>query len=125
MAKAIGRLLLFDTLLSDGNIIPHDCKIDIPDKVPISLRSIPNEPSDIIGYATVRKDDKGLIFESDFPLEYSINNISDMHEMLYGCGGYYNCVKRYGTGKIAGMDLKSIMLTEGPVHKDFTWEIKE
>ncbi len=23
MAKAIGRLLLFDTLLGDGNVIPH------------------------------------------------------------------------------------------------------
>ena len=124
MAKAIGRLLLFDTLLHDGNVIPHECKIDIPNKVPISLRSIPNEPHDIIGWADVLRDDKGLIFESDFPLEYSIFDTSDMNEMLPGCGGFYNRVKRDGTGKITGMDLKSILLTESPVHEDFTWEIK-
>ena len=126
MAKAIGRLLLFDTLLGDGTVIPHDCKINIAykDKVPISLRSFPYEPSDIIGWATVLKDDKGLIFESDFPLEYSIFDTSDMHEMLPGCGGFYNRVKRDGTGKVTEMDLKSIMLTESPVHEDFTWEIK-
>lgn len=124
MSKAIGRLLLFDTLLADGNIISHDCKIDIPDKVTVSLRSVPYESHDIIGSATVIRDDKGLIFESDFPLKYSIFDTSDMHEMLPGCGGFYNNVKRDGTGKVTEMNLKSIMLTESPVHEDFTWEIK-
>lgn len=124
MAKAIGRLLLFDTLLHDGNIISRDCKIDIPDKVPISLRSVPYESHDIIGHAAVFRDDKGLTFESDFPLEYSIFDTSDMNEMLPGCGGFYNNVKRDDTGKVTEMNLKSIMLTESPVHEDFTWEIK-
>ena len=125
MAKAIGRLLLFETLLGNGSIISRDCKIDIPDKVPVSLKFYPCEPRDIIGSATVSRDDKGLTFESDFPLEYSIFDTSDMHdEMLPGCGGFYNNVKRDGTGKVTEMNLKSIMLTESPVHEDFTWEIK-
>ena len=53
-----GRILLFDTVDKNRNRFSEDCKIDIPEKVPLTWNF---NHEKVIGFAKVIKDDKGLV----------------------------------------------------------------
>ena len=53
-----GRILLFDTVNGSRDIFAKDCKIDIPEKVPLTWNF---DHEKVIGFAKVIKDDKGLV----------------------------------------------------------------
>ena len=57
-----GRILLFDTVNRNGDIFPKDCKINIPEKVPLTWDFNHKE---IIGFAKVTKDNKGLVARAE------------------------------------------------------------
>lgn len=70
------RILLFDTINITNDIFPKTCKIDIPEKVPLTW----NFQGKAIGFAEVTKDKRGLIakFET-FPNELiGIKDIGDV-----------------------------------------------
>ena len=57
-----GKNLLFDTVDKNKDVFPKDCKIDIPEKVPLTLEF---NHEKIIGFANVMKDDRGLVARSE------------------------------------------------------------
>lgn len=121
-----GRLLYRGTQHPDGSIISNECKIDVPEKVPIICE--PDvfliTPDNIIGFGTVTEDNLGLIFTG---------HIKDGISKYPGCGGYYIKVKStksvpFGpdyhppfTRIVNSMSLKCIMLVSKPVIPDYVY----
>ena len=115
-----GRLLYRGIQHPDGSIISNECKIDIPEKVPITCES-----DKVIGLATVTEDNLGLIFTGQ---------IKDDIPKYPGCGGYYTKVEStkpvpFGpdynppfTRIVNSMSLKCIMLVFAPVNPDYVYE---
>ena len=62
MIKLEGRILLFDTVNINKDIFPKTCKIDIPEKVPLTWDF---QHEKVIGFAKVTKDKRGLIVEAE------------------------------------------------------------
>lgn len=84
--KIEGRILLFDVIHADTTLYSSDCKIDIPEKVPIVKDFEMNDPNSCIGSASVSIDDRGLIFTGDIPDDFDTDGYP-------GCGGYYTSVE--------------------------------
>lgn len=114
--KIEGRILLFDVVHADGSLMPSDCKIDIPEKVPIIKDFNTRDPNSCIGSASVSVDDRGLVFTGDIPDDFDTDGYP-------GCGGYYTSVEstsgfkfkdeRYPNARtITSMSLKCIGLTK-------------
>ena len=112
--KIEGRILLFDVIHTDESLIPSDCKIDIPEKVPIVKGFQMTDPNSLIGSASVSIDDRGLIFTGEIPDDFDTDGYP-------GCSGYYVSVKstpgfkfkdeRYPNARtITSMSLKCIGL---------------
>lgn len=112
--KIEGRILLFDVVHADGSFMPSDCKIDIPEKVPIIKDFNMRDPNSCIGSASVSVDDRGLVFTGDIPDDFDTDGYP-------GCGGYYTSVEstsgfkfkdeRYPNARtITSMSLKCIGL---------------
>lgn len=114
-----GRLLNFGEIDGFGYRISKDCKIDIPDAVPIINRFNTSDPNAVIGHASVSRDENGLsisgtIFDESLPLDT-------------GIGGYYTNLK---TKKVEGAyivtdcKLRGIGTTNHPVSPDYYWREK-
>lgn len=121
-----GRLLLFDVVHPDGSFIPSDCKIDIPEKVPIEDEFNHNK---CLGQATVSKDEKGLIFTGEV---FDGDFITDFYS---GCGGYFTNVtsepstQRFLSPfyiphkrKITNMALKAVGLLKNKFINEYTFK---
>lgn len=123
--KIKGRLLYFDQWIMDDHIFPRDCKINIPEKVPLTF-DFSNDQK-VLGTAHVERDEKGLIVTADV--------YDDAAEMVKGfesefaLGGLYNKCKfthnQKGTGKrvVEYAELKAVSITPYPVNKDYDYEI--
>lgn len=85
MSLMTGRLLIFDKPDKCGRIFPKSCKITFPDKIPVTF-GFSNDPKNVLGTGTVRKDDSSLACDAELH-DYISNE-------LY-IGGYYNNVKRH------------------------------
>ena len=126
--KLEGRILLFDTVNLNKDIFPKDCKITIPEKLPLTWQFDQRKP---IGFAEVSKDDKGLVATAEtFPDDYI--GVKDIREILtdgkIGAGGYYNKVKRHNEGNLTVIDeatLRAIGLVLAPVREEYSFEIIE
>ena len=123
-----GRILLFDTVSKNGDIFPKDCKIDIPEKVPLTWNF---NREKVIGFSNVTKDDKGLIARAE---TFSNKNIGveDLNFIFkdgkFGAGGYYNNVKSHNDGSFIVVDeakLREVALVLGPVNEEYSFEIVE
>ena len=124
-----GRLLYYDVVHPDGSLITNECKIDLPEKVPIIYETKPWS-SDAIGSATVTKDNLGLIFTGQIKDDANFSKYP-------GCGGYYTKVKSashipFGPNyvppfkrRIISMSLKAIMLVAEPIAPDYVYIVKE
>lgn len=128
MIKLEGRILLFDTVNKNRDIIPKDCKITIPEKVPLEWDF---QHEKIIGIAEVIKDNLGLIAKAEIIPNAHINEdgIKSIFENgKFGAGGFYNRVQKHSDGSFIIIDeatLRSIALVLAPVHEEYYLKIVE
>lgn len=125
--KIKGTLLKFDVLNANGSRVSKDCKINIPEKVPLCY-DFNFDVNHILGNCAVERTDEGLIFEGNINEKTPI----DMNALLKssdirGIGGYYTNVKSHFNNKhervVDNMNLKSCSITLSPVHPDYKFEI--
>ena len=123
-----GRILLFNNVSKNGDIFSKDCKIDIPEKVPLTW-NFNNEK--VIGFANVTKDDKGLIAKAEtFSNEMiGVEDLSSIFEDgKFGAGGYYTNVKMHNNGSsivVNEAKLREVALVSDPVNEEYSFEIVE
>lgn len=128
MIKLEGRILLFDTVNKNRDIFPKNCKIDIPEKVPLTWNF---NHEKVIGFANVTKDNKGLIAKAEtFPNEMiGIEDLSYVFEDgKIGAGGFYTNVKMHSDRSFIVVDeakLREVALVLAPVNEKYSFEIVE
>ena len=111
--KIEGRLLLFGVENADGSRISSDCKIDIPEKVPIVNDFNFNDPNNCIGSASVSIDEKGLIFTGNILDDFDTDDYP-------GCGGYYTGVT-YLDRTLVSMQLRCVGLVKKAVNSAYKY----
>ena len=123
-----GRILLFDVVNKNRDIFPKDCKIDIPEKVPLTWDF---NHEQVIGFAKVTKDDKGLIAKAE-TFSNEIIGVEDLSSIFedgkFGAGGFYTNVKKHSDGSFIVVDeakLREVALVLAPVNKEYYFEIVE
>ena len=123
-----GRILLFNTVSKNGDIFSKDCKIDIPEKVPLTWNF---NQEQIIGFANVTKDDKGLVARAEtFSNEMiGVEDLSSIFEDgKFGAGGFYSNVKMHNNGSsivVNEAKLREVALVSDPVNEEYSFEIVE
>ena len=121
-----GRILLFDTVNKNRDIFPKDCKIDIPEKVPLTWDF---NHEKVIGFANVTKDNKGLVAKAETFSNEMIgvkDLISLFEDRKFGAGGYYTHVKMHNDGSFIVIDeakLWEVALVLAPVNEKYYFEI--
>ena len=124
-----GRILLFDVVNKNRDIFPKDCKIDIPEKVPLTWNF---NHEQVIGFAKVIKDDKGLFARAEImPNEhFSDNDIRKVFEDgKIGSCGFYNHIKTHNEGSfftfivVDEAKLFEVTLVLAPVNEKYYFEI--
>lgn len=121
-----GRILLFDTVNKNRDIFSKDCKIDIPEKVPLTWDF---NHEQVIGFANVTKDDKGLVVRAEtFSNEMiGVENLSSLFEDgKFGAGGFYTNVKKHSDGSFIVVEeakLREVALVIAPVNEEYLFEI--
>lgn len=126
--KLEGRILLFDAVNNSGDVFAKDCKIYIPEKVPLTIDFNPHQ---VIGFANVTRDDKGLFakaetFSNEFIGIEDLNSIFEDGKI--GAGGFYNLIKIHNEGSIMKVDeakLNEVALVLKPVNEEYSFEIIE
>ena len=121
-----GRILLFDTVNNGKDIFPKDCKINIPEKVPLTWNF---NHENVIGFAKVIKDDKGLIARAE-TFSNEIIGVEDLSSVFedgkFGAGGYYTHVKMHSDGSFIVVDeakLREVALVLAPVNDEYSFDI--
>lgn len=121
-----GRILLFDTVNKNRDIFSKDCKIDIPEKVPLTWDF---NHEKIIGFANVTKDNKGLVARAE-TFSNEIIGVEDLSSIFedgkIGAGGYYTHVKMHSDGSFIVVDeakLREVALVSAPVNDAYYFEI--
>ena len=121
-----GRILLFNNVSKNGDIFSKDCKIDIPEKVPLTWNF---NHEQVIGFANVIKDDKGLIARAE-TFSNGIIGVEDLSSVFedgkFGAGGYYTHVKMHSDGSFIVVDeakLREVALVLAPVNDEYSFEI--
>ena len=123
-----GRILLFNTVSKNGDIFSKDCKIDIPEKVPLTWNF---NHEKVIGFANVTKDDKGLSAKAEtFSNEMiGVEDLSSIFEDgKFGAGGFYTNVKMHNNGSsivVNEAKLREVALVSDPVNEEYSFEIVE
>ena len=126
-----GRILLFDVVNKNRDIFPKDCKIDIPEKVPLTWNF---NHEQVIGFTKVIKDDKGLVARAEImPNEhFSENDIRKVFEDgKIGSCGFYNYIKTHNEGSfftfivVDEAKLFEVALVLAPVNDEYLFEIVE
>lgn len=126
--KLEGRILLFDTVNKNRDIFPKDCKITIPEKIPLTWDFHHDQ---ILGIAEVIRDDLGLIAKAEiisnaYIKEEDLKSIFENGKI--GAGGFYNRVKKHNDGSFIVVDeatLCSVALVLAPVHEEYYLKIVE
>lgn len=126
--KLEGRILLFDAVNKNGDVFAKDCKIDIPEAVPLTFNFNPHK---VIGFANVTRDDKGLFAKSEtFSNEFI--GVEDLRSIFengkIGAGGFYNLIKTHNDGSIIVVDeakLWEVALLLDPVNEEYSFKIIE
>ena len=123
-----GRILLFNNVSKNGDIFSKDCKIDIPEKVPLTWNF---NQEQIIGFANVTKDDKGLVARAETFSNEKIG-VEDLSSIFkdgkFGAGGYYTNVKMHNDGsfiEVYEAKLREVALVSDPVNEEYSFEIVE
>ena len=121
-----GRILLFYAENKSGDIFTKDCKIDIPEAVPLTFDFNPHQ---VIGFANVTRDDKGLFAKAE-TFSNEIIGVEDLNSIFedgkIGAGGFYNLIKKHNEGSIMKVDeakLNEVALVLKPVNDEYSFEI--
>ena len=121
-----GRILLFDTVDKNRNRFSKDCKIDIPEKVPLTWNF---NHEKVIGFAKAIKDDKGLVAKVEtFSNEMiGVENLNSIFEDgKFGAGGFYTNIKKHNDGSFIVIDeakLCEVALVLAPVNEKYSFKI--
>lgn len=121
--KIKGKLLTFNKLFGDGSYFPDDCKINIPEKLP--LLSDFNFSAPAIGNGVVTRTDDGLYFDGEITIKAEKDVVTELYS---GLGGYYVKVKFHDDELKRIVDeavLKCVSLVGHPVFSEFSFEIVE
>jgi hypothetical protein len=116
-----GRLLLFDKKDMNGTIFPKDCTITIPGKCPVLMEFKADDPTSIIGSATVKKDDIGLTCDIDLFRFDPETMRSVFNDNIY-VGGFYTGVESHDEGEVRVVDnmiLRAVSLTLLPADPEY------
>ena len=123
-----GRILLFDVVNKSGDVFTKDCKIDIPEAVPLTFDFNPHK---VIGSANVTRDDKGLFAKAE-TFSNGFIGAEDLRSTFedgkIGAGGFYNLIKIHNEGSIMEVDeakLNEVALVLKPVNEEYSFEIIE
>ena len=123
-----GRILLFNNVSKNGDIFSKDCKIDIPEKVPLTWNF---NHEKVIGFANVTKDDKGLSAKAE-TFSNEMIGVEDLSSIFYdgkfGAGGFYTNVKMHNNGSsivVNEAKLCEVALVSDPVNEEYSFEIVE
>lgn len=125
-----GRILLFNTDSKNGDIFSKDCKIDIPEKVPLTWNF---NHEQVIGFANVTKDDKGLVARAETFSNEKIG-VEDLSSIFKDgkiwAGGYYTNVKMHINRSpivvyVYEAKLSEVALVLDPVNEEYSFEIVE
>lgn len=119
MLKATCNLLMFDKIDKTGNLFPKECKIEIPERIPVTNDFKFYEPA--IGSASVTREEDRLVAEIEFcsPDEDVIKDC--IRDGVVYAGGYYNQVKMHKENDIQVVDsmkLCGMSLTYADVYGD-------
>ena len=125
--KLKDRLLLFDTVNQDSDIFPKDCKIIIPEKIPLTYNF---SHTKIIGFAEVTRDDKGLVFTAETSPNsyYDDETLKSIIGGKIGVIGYYTNVETHESNNLLIVDearLDEVDLVFAPVCDEYFVEIVE
>ena len=125
-----GRILLFNNVSKNGDIFSKDCKIDIPEKVPLTWNF---NHEKVIGFANITKDDNGLVARAETFSNKMINEMIGVEDLSsifkdgkFGAGGYYDNVKMHNNGSSIVVDkakLREVALVLAPVNEEYSFEI--
>ena len=128
MNKLEGRILLFDTVNKNRDIFPKDCKMDIPEKVPLTWEF---NHEQVIGFANVMRDDRGLVAKAE-TFSNEVIGVEDLSSIFedgkIGAGGFYINVKKHSDGSFIVVDeakLREVALVLDPVNEEYSFEIVE
>ena len=123
-----GRILLFNTVSKNGDIFSKDCKFDIPEKVPLTWNF---NHEQVIGFANVTKDDKGLSAKAE-TFSNEMIEVGDLSSIFkdgkIGAGGYYTNVKMHNNRLsivVNEAKLSEVALVLNPVNEEYSFEIVE
>lgn len=114
-----GRLLNFETIDRFGCRISKDCKIDIPDVVPIIDKFNMSNPNAVIGHASVSRDENGLSISGTI--------LNEALTLDTGIGGYFTILetkKVRDVNVVTDCKLRGIGVTDHPVSPDYYWRKK-
>ena len=121
-----GRILLFNNLSKNGDIFSKDCKIDIPEKVPLTWNF---NQEKVIGFANVTKDDKGLVARAE-TFSNEMIGVEDLSSIFkdekIGAGGHYTNIKIHNNGSsivVYEAKLSEVALVLNPVNEEYSFEI--
>ena len=128
--KLKARILLFDKVNISGDMFPKNCKLTIPDKVPLLWNFEQCKPA--CGIAEVTRDEFGLIaivetIDTQYINEDSLKTLLDTCKI--GAGGYYNKIKydklheNTDLRVIEEATLVSISMTLAPVRDEYVFHI--
>ena len=81
MIKFEGRLLLFDKIDDLGYLFPKECRLRIPDTIPVLFEN------KFCGMVNIIRDDRGLMAKME--VNDKDNLLSDFCYRKIGIGGYY------------------------------------
>ena len=126
MNKLEGRILLFDTVNKNRDLFPKDCKMDIPEKVPLTWEF---NSEQVIGFANVMRDDRGLVARAE-TFSNEMIGVEDLSSIFVdgkiGAGGFYTNVKKHSDGSFIVVDeakLREVALVLDPVNEEYSFEI--
>ena len=85
MIKLEGRVLLFDVVNQPFDKIPKDCKLTIPEKVPLTWNFEHDKP---IGFVLPIRDDKGIYATAETEGAIDILEIESDATVNIELGGY-------------------------------------
>lgn len=126
--KLKARFVLFDKVNKNNNVIPKDCKIDIPEKIPVLWDF---DRDKVIGVAEVLRDDAGLVakvetIDGSFVINENLKTMIENGEI--GAGGYYNGIEYHEEDELLILDeakLSQVSMTLDPVREEYLFEIAD
>lgn len=128
--KMHGRLLLFDVVheVNFKHKIPKDCDLTYPEKVPIVYNFQFDKPDEVIGRATIIKDEKGLVCDAIINNVINRDILRETFNNELPIGGYYRKTLQHHEDNLQVFDkmhLVGIGITLGPVHEDYKLVLSE